>query len=91
MMHKSFNILRTSFQNQPKWCPGALRRRPRKRVGEMSVTFLKQMSPSLRNGRFWPPFWDSAGRPAGPKIHFLAPSLPKSLKNEFQNEVSEQI
>ena len=41
MMHKSFNILQNCIPNQPKWCPGALRRRPRKRVGEMSVAFLK--------------------------------------------------
>ena len=56
------------------------RRRPRKRVGEMSVTFLRQMSPSLRNGRFWPPFCDSAGRQAVPKIHFFGTKSSQNLK-----------
>ena len=56
------------------------RRRPRKRVGEMSVTFLRKMLPSLRHGRFGPPFWDSAGRQAVPKIPFFGTKSSQNLE-----------
>ena len=56
------------------------RRRPRKRVGEMSVTFLRQMSPSLRNDWFWPPFWDSAGSPAGSQNPVVGTKSSPNLK-----------
>ena len=82
-------------QNQPKWCPGALRKRPWEQVGSRLLKKAPRLPINLRLlaplGRFWAPFWAQLGAKGLTKSSFLAPSHTKISKNEAQNEASKNI
>ena len=69
-------------QNQPKWCPGALRTRSWKQVG--SGTPKKWQGHTLLDplwapfGRSWAPFWAPLGAKGSPNQTFWHQDAPKS-------------
>ena len=94
LMPKSFKIHQKSIPNRPKWCSGALRKRPWEQVGpRKSILEHHQsfgggiLSPV---GSFWVPFGTPLGAKCIPKSSILAPGSIKSLKNDVQEGVMEK-
>ena len=83
------------YQNQPKGCPGELRKRSWKQVG--SGTPKKMLTPGARHtllGTIWAilgAILGTAGRQGVPKSSVLAPGCAKISKHDIQNEASETI
>ena len=87
MIPKIIKIHSKSIPNQPKGCPGALRKRAfMKRFGSfLDATTMGRPSNSIfqllaPSGRFWAPFWCPAGRPGAPKIKFFGIKLHQNFK-----------
>ena len=85
------NIHAKSIPNQPKWCQGALRKRPWEQVGSRLLKKALRLFINLRLlaplGRFWAPFWPQLGAKGVPKSSIWASRRAQSRKNSFQEEV----
>ena len=81
LMPKSFKIHRNSIPSQPKWCPGALRKRPWEQVGFSAPITFHKFQIIGATWVIWGAILGPAGRQGGPKIeHLGVKACPKPQK-----------
>ena len=94
LMPKSFIIRQKSIPNRPKWCPGALRKRPWEQVGSRNsiLEHHRRFGGGILSplGWCWAPFWTPLGAKVIPKSNILAPGSIKSRKIDVQEGVMEK-
>ena len=89
-LRKSMMLVPSPPQNQPKWCPGALRKRSSKQVG---CGTPKKCQRHTLLGTFWAilvSILATTGRHGIPKSSIFAPGCAKISKHDIQNEASKK-